>query len=193
MRQVLQILALRSELQRSDLMEMVWPGLDRAKARPNLRATLLHLRRLLEPDRPSGEASFHVRLRGERVWLQRSALISCDLWETQAALEAGQTAASAGRDQEALEAYRKALGLWQVESCADVRDNDGVADELRALDHAVQRAGSRAAERLLSQGRSDEAATIASELLVRDPFDERAHDVAVGAHLATDDLAGPGV
>lgn len=189
-RQIVQILAIRSEVQRGELIEMVWPGVDAGKARPNLRATLLHLRRVLEPDRQSREASFHVRLRGERVWLQRSGLLSCDLWDTQDALEVGQAAASAGRDQEALDAYGQALQLWQLDSCSDVRDIDGIAADLRALDHAVQRAGCWVAERLLSQGKHEQAAEVASGLLGRDPYDERAHDIVIGAYLAHDDLAG---
>ena len=189
-RQVMQILAVRSEVQRSELIEMVWPGIESSKARPNLRATLLHLRRALEPGRQSKEASFHVRLRGERLWLQRSGLLSCDVWETQEALDAGQAAASAGRDHEALEAYRRALALWQPGSCPDVRDIDSIAPELRALDLAVQRAGSWAAERLLSQGEHEQAAQLAGGLLERDRYDERAHDIVIGAHLVNDDLAG---
>ena len=95
-----------------------------------------------------------------------------------------------GRDHEALDAYQRALQLWQLDSCSDVRDVEGVGAELRALDHAVQRAGCWAAERLLSQGKPEGATDVTSGLLARDPYDERAHDIVIGAHLANGDLAG---
>src|SRR6202035_5439461 len=49
-RQLLSVLVLRPVLTRDQAIELLWPGLDPAKVARNLRVTLTHLRRLLEPD-----------------------------------------------------------------------------------------------------------------------------------------------
>ena len=60
-RQLLSALAIRPVLTRDQAIELLWPGLDPAKAARNMRVTLTHLRRLLEPDRSGGDASYHLR------------------------------------------------------------------------------------------------------------------------------------
>ena len=42
--------------------------------------TLTHLRRLLEPDRSGGDASYHVRTDGDTIRLLEAEFLSVDLW-----------------------------------------------------------------------------------------------------------------
>jgi len=42
--------------------------------------TLTHLRRLLEPDRSGGDASYHLRTDGDTIRLLASEFLSVDLW-----------------------------------------------------------------------------------------------------------------
>lgn len=187
-RQVIQLLLLRGEMQRSELLDLMWPDVEASKSRPNLRATLLHVRKALEPSRQSGEASFCVRLRGERVWIQRDPAFTSDLWDVMASVEAGKTAVDTGQDDAALAEYRVAFDLWSDLACADIRDIPGPDVELAAIDRSVVRAGCWVGERLLSRGEFDAAAGLAIELLQRDPYEERAHDVMIGACLGGGDL-----
>ncbi|HEY3978517.1 MAG TPA: hypothetical protein VGM79_14675 [Streptosporangiaceae bacterium] len=79
-RQLLSALALRPVLTRDQAIELLWPGLDPAKAARNMRVTLTHLRRLLEPDRSGGDASYRLRTEGDTIRLLPSDYLSVDLW-----------------------------------------------------------------------------------------------------------------
>src|SRR5207253_1707696 len=79
-RQLLSALAVRPVLTRDQANELLWPGLAPAKAARNMRVTLTHLRRLLEPDRSGGDASYHLRTDGDTIRLLESEFLSVDLW-----------------------------------------------------------------------------------------------------------------
>lgn len=191
-RQLLQLLVLDDELGRAALVDALWPELDERKGRANLRVTLMYLRNELEPDRRAGEAFFHLRQRGERVWLQRSDTIEVDAWQLDDSLSRGEAAQAAGRDDEAIEAFEQVVARWHPQAFADVRDLPLAARRVDELEQRIVRAACWMAERLLSRGRVDDTLRLAGALLDQHPLLERAHDVVVGAHLSTGDLDAAG-
>ena len=79
-RELLSLLALRGETTREAAAAVLWPDLDERRSSNNLRITLSHLRRLLDPARRPGEAPFFVRQRGEQLRLHPSGQLNVDLW-----------------------------------------------------------------------------------------------------------------
>ncbi len=65
-RALLSLLVIHGTLTRDLVTELLWPDHSAAAGARNLRVTLTYLRQLLEPERPSGEASFHLRADAER-------------------------------------------------------------------------------------------------------------------------------
>lgn len=186
--QTLALLALGDGWTRQGIQSALWPDLDSQRARGNLRSTLRHVRVTLEPARSSGEASFHLRQRGDRVWLQRSELLDIDVWSISRDLTLAEQYVEAGDLDEATALRAAAVGQWAATALAAVRDLDAAAAAVVELERRVTSAGCSAAERLLSQGRFAEGSELARRVLSWDPFSERAHDVSIGASLASGDL-----
>lgn len=69
--EVLTVLAMHGPRggRREQVIEAVWPGRDPEKGRTLLRTALSEIRRVLEPDRPAGEASRFVEANGDVVRL----------------------------------------------------------------------------------------------------------------------------
>ena len=105
----------------------LWPDLAPSKARNNLRITLSYVRKLLEPDRHSHEASFHVRRRDDDIHLNRSEFLEVDLWAMTDELDEGRAAERSGRLADAIPCYRRAVDLWDGEILTDLRACDAVA------------------------------------------------------------------
>ena len=73
-RTLLALLVVHGTLTRDAAIELLWPDHDAAGGARNLRVTLTYLRQLLEPERPAGEASFHLRADANAITLHRSGL-----------------------------------------------------------------------------------------------------------------------
>lgn len=190
-RQLLTLLIVRSDWTRSQLIDVLWPG-DETRARTNLRTTLSHARRSIEPGRVAGEASFSLRQRADRVWLQRSPHLTADLWEIEQLLDDADADEENGVIESALRGRHAALQMWAPRSLDAIVELGGVEGDIEARRRRVLAAGGWAAERLLAAGQTGEALRAAAQLLDIDPNSERAHDVAIGAHLAGGELAEAG-
>lgn len=186
--QTLALLVLSDEWTRQGIQTTLWPDLDEQRASSNLRSTLRHLRVTLEPSRTPGEATFHLRQRGDRIWLQRSDLLDIDVWSISRDLTLAEQYAEAGDQDQATTLRTAAVGQWNATALGTVRDLDAAAAAVAELELRVTSAGCSAAERLLSQGRFAEGSELARHVLSWDPFAERAHDVSIGASLAVGDL-----
>jgi DNA-binding SARP family transcriptional activator len=184
-RQLLSVLVLRPVLTRDQAIELLWPELDPAKAATNMRVTLTHLRRLLEPDRSVGEASYHLRTDGDRIRLLPSEFLSVDLWTLNTLDErAGQARADGDIDRTAA-LLADAVALWRGEPLPDLQyvcspDIEVEADQIRA----------RHVGHLLALGElrlvADDAAAsfaLAERALSLEPFDARGQRVALAAAL----------
>jgi LuxR family maltose regulon positive regulatory protein len=184
-RQLLGVLVLRPVLTRDQAIELLWPELDPAKAARNMRVTLTHLRRLLEPGRSGGEASYHLRTDGDMIRLLPSQFLSVDLWTLDALdKEAGQARADGDIDRTAA-LLTEAVALWRGDPLPDllpVRGTD-VLDE-------VEQVRTRHVTHLLALSElrlvADDAAgsfELAQRALSLEPFDARGHCLALAAAL----------
>ena len=107
------MLVVDGTVSRDRAIDALWPEHDMTAGSRNLRVTLTYLRRLLEPDRPAGEASFHVRADASTIRLVPSPTLRVDLWE-QRRLMAEATAARASGDVErSIEVLSTATALWR--------------------------------------------------------------------------------
>jgi DNA-binding SARP family transcriptional activator len=184
-RQLLTALVLRPLLNRDHAIELLWPGLDPVKAARNMRVTLTYLRRLLEPDRSGGDASYHLRTDGDMIRLLPSEFLSVDLW-THDALDkqAGQARADGDIDR-TVALLNDAVALWRGDPLPDlvqVRSPDVLAEadqvRIRHVGHLLALGELRLV--------ADDAAgsfTLAERALSLEPFDARGHRLALAAAL----------
>lgn len=184
-RQLLSVLVLRPVLAREAAIELLWPGLDPARAARNMRVTLTHLRRLLEPDRSGGDASFHLRTDAETIRLVPSESLAVDLWTFDALAERAEAARAEGDLGRAADLLEEAVGLWRGEPLPDLRN-------LRDCDAAtlVDRVCARQVRALLILGElrlvaddAAEALTLAERALSLEPFEARSHRLLLAAAL----------
>ena len=184
-RQLLSALSLRPVLTRDQATELLWPGLDPAKAARNLRVTLTHLRRLLEPDRSGGDASYHVRTDGDTIRLLQSEFLSVDLWTLDVLdKRAGQARADGDIDRAAA-LLTNAVALWRGDLLPDLHYVSSPDIEVE-----VNQVRIRHVSHLLALGElrlvADDAAesfALAERALSLEPFDARGHRVALAAAL----------
>ncbi|MFK7919865.1 MAG: BTAD domain-containing putative transcriptional regulator [Ilumatobacter sp.] len=188
-RQLIALLVLRKDWTRDTIMSALWPG-DDERGRGNLRATLSHARKLLEPDRRSGEASYHLRHRDDRVWLHRDEHLQVDLWKVEHQLSAARSAEQRGDVDEAIVLRRAALESTSIDLLTDLDDIDAVRDAIGHLRHRILSAGAWVGEQLLARGDIDAVDAVVEQLLETDPHLERAHALSIGARLAAGDLSG---
>ncbi|WP_112261673.1 hypothetical protein [Lentzea terrae] len=166
-RQLLGLLVLRPVLGREQAMDLLWPELDPASAARNLRVTMTHLRRLLEPDRAGGEASYCLRADGDTIRLVRGGMLAVDLWSFH---ELGDA-----------ELLSEAVALWRGEPLPDLAD---------LCEPEIARIRARHVHNLLALGElrlvtADpvEAWRFADCALALEPFEPRGHRLALAAAL----------
>jgi LuxR family transcriptional regulator, maltose regulon positive regulatory protein len=184
-RQLLSALALRPVLTRDQAIELLWPGLDPAKAARNMRVTLTHLRRLLEPDRSGGDASYHLRTDGDTIRLHRSPFLSADLWTLDVLDQRAVQARADGDIDRAAAVLTDAVALWRGDPLPDLRDVRG-PDVAVEVDHVrIRHVGHLLAlgELRLVADDAAESSALAERALSLEPFDARGHRVALAAAL----------
>jgi len=184
-RQLLSALTLRPVLTRDQAIELLWPGLDPAKAARNMRVTLTHLRRLLEPDRSGGDASYHLRTDGDTIRLLASEFLCVDLWTLDSLDKRAVQARADGDIDRTAALLADAAALWRGDPLPDlhhVRSPDITVEidqvRVRHVSHLLALAELRLV--------ADDAAasfTLAERALSLEPFDARGHRVALAAAL----------
>ena len=188
-RELLAVLAIHPTLGRERAMDLLWPDLDVTDAARNLRVTLTHLRRCLEPARARGEQGYHVRADGDHVRLVGSERLTVDVWELHHHLQAATAARTAGAVAEQIVHLERVLGLWRGDPLRDLeRVPELLADaqhlQLRLVDSALT-----LGELRLAEGDGLAAVSCAERALAADPYDERAARLLVAAHLLRGDRA----
>lgn len=188
-RELLCVLVLSGPLSRDRLTDLRWPGHHPERARHNLRVTLTHLRRLLESDRATGEASYRLRVDGDVVRLFPSAAMWVDLWEFRRLTTEAAAAARAGDTHRIGELLAAAVGLWRGEPLPDLRGVPELQTEIDALTLGHVEALLTLGELRLVEGAAAEAHNCAERALALHAYDERAHRLAVAAALQRRDHA----
>ena len=182
-RQLLAHLVLHGSTTRDAVADALWPDLDVEAASNNLRGTLSHLLRLLQPDRQGREPSYFVRQVDRSLVLTGVDRLRVDVWELEAHLDAAAAAERDGATRTALAAYREAVGLWRGPLGGDAPWG-WMEDRAEQLAHRVLTATGRAAELTLASGELDEAEDLAGRVLALDQWSERAYRVLASAQLA---------
>jgi DNA-binding SARP family transcriptional activator len=184
-RQLLSALAVRPVLTRDQAIELLWPEQDPAKAARNMRVTLTHLRRLLEPERSGGDASYHLRCDGDAIRLLPSAFLSVDLWTLDSLDKRAVQARADGDIDRTAALLADAVALWRGDPLPDL-------NYVRSPDIAVEidQVRIRHVGHLLALGElrlvADDAAAsfaLAERALALEPFDARGHRVALAAAI----------
>ncbi|MFC0068294.1 BTAD domain-containing putative transcriptional regulator, partial [Umezawaea endophytica] len=189
-RQLLGALVLTPVLTRDRALDLLWPGLDPASAARNLRVTLTHLRRLVEPGRSGGDATFHVRSDGDTIRLVGSAWLSVDLWTFDLLAVQVDQARAEGDVDRAKDLLGTAVGLWRGDPLPDLgtlADPDAGIEIDRVRAHHVRNLLDLGELRLVS-GEAAGAEHLAVRALAVDPYDARGHRLVLAAALKSRDL-----
>ena len=129
-RELLSVLVVERSVTRERAMDVLWPDFDADVVARNLRVTLTHLRRLLEPERPPGEAGFHLRVDSTTIQLFASPKLLVDLWEMTALRASAAAARTSGDIDRAIELYDAASTLLRGLLLVDVGRLAGFDDEI---------------------------------------------------------------
>jgi DNA-binding SARP family transcriptional activator len=184
-RQILCYLLIHSRTTRSGIMEALWPALDERSASANLRTNLGHLRRLLEPDRDQGEASWFVRSDQEMLLLCTDGL-ETDVARFDSLVAEGRRFEERGVPGSALASYLDAIDLYHGDYAAGL-DEPWLTYERIRLRSAFATAATRAGELLLARGEPEQALRHADVVTSHDELAENAHRLRVRSLLAIGD------
>jgi len=132
-------------LDRDQIIEMMWPGLDAETGRRDFKVALSTLRHVLEPNREPGAPSAYVVRDGSRYGLRPGA----DVWIDAQAFEDLVTKGDEAFDQDleaATDCYREAIAIYQDDYLRDCLYEDWCSAErerlltlyLRTADRVVQ-------------------------------------------------------
>ena len=194
-RTLIALLALIGPVRRERLVDLMWPDLDAAAGGRNLRVTLTRVRNVLEPDRRSGSASSALRFEHDTVALAAGPLVEVDLYEFRRDLAEADAADRRGDPVAVVATLEHACELWRGRPFADVDEATDLADELGVVRSALEDvrqlvvdAALRLGELLLVAGQFDEAVRWAERVIDESPYTERAHRLAIAAHLQRRDL-----
>jgi LuxR family maltose regulon positive regulatory protein len=182
-RQLLAALLLHRSMTREHIVDLLWPDFPVPDAHRNLRVTLTHLRRALEPGRGRGQAGFNLRMIGETVSLFDSDALPVDLWEFEELLDDAATAGARGDTCRQSSLLDAAVRLWHGPPLDDLRSIADLEPMLQRIKLRHFEALLRLGELRLVEGRWQDAQTCAARAVAEAPFDERAHRLALAAAL----------
>ncbi|MFI7361447.1 BTAD domain-containing putative transcriptional regulator [Streptomyces sp. NPDC050149] len=152
---------------REVVMEQLWPGVPMESALRNLRVTLHAARHALEPELAPRTPSSYVAAEGEMLFLTADR-VRVDVDEAE---ESARVALASG-DADALGAALASLGR---ELLPEDRYADWARERRRGVEALCEQLVRRLAERLLADGRTEDAVGVLREALDRSPADERLH------------------
>jgi DNA-binding SARP family transcriptional activator len=141
------------------------------------------VRRLLEPDRPPGEASFHLRADTSHISLFRSDHLVVDAWELERLVAEARRARAGSDVTTTVETLERATALWRGAPLVDLERFDELAGHTARLRQLHLGALLDLGELQLARGRAQEALANAERAVAIDPYDEQAHRLAVAAAL----------
>ncbi len=182
-RQLLVALLLHRSMSREHIIDLLWPDFEMPDAQRNLRVTLTHLRRALDPDRARGQAGYNLRIVGETVSLFDSAALQVDLWEFERLMDDADSALARSDTCRQATLLDHAVRLWRGPALDDLRSIADLEPMLQRIRLRYAEALHRLGELRLVEGRWQDAQDCAARSLAEAPFDERAHRLALAAAL----------
>jgi DNA-binding SARP family transcriptional activator len=186
-RELLGFLLLHRSTTRTAVTVALWPDLDDRAAANNLRVTLSHLLRVLEPERADGEAAYSLRVAGPDLRLVAGRALDVDLDAFDAHIAAAAEAERDGTLSIALERYAAAADLFEGELLADLPDVAWADIERERCRARFVAAAVRAGELLTAAGELDRAERLARRALEVDEWSEPAYAVLTSTALARGD------
>lgn len=189
-RTLLALLVLKGAMRRERICDLMWPDLEPAAAAQNLRVTLTHLRRLLEPDRPAGRSSWRIRGDANSIQLAGHPLVDTDLRQAQSLLAEAEQAQQRNDLTEVIVRLTRVVDLWRGDPLIDLSPIDELNGEVEHIHRSLVDACLRLGELQLVAGRFDEALRCAERGRIASPYSERAHRLAIACHLQGSDRSG---
>jgi DNA-binding SARP family transcriptional activator len=175
-RQLFQVLLTNRDapLDRDQIVEYLWPGLDPSTAQRNFKVTLNTLYQVLEPERrPSSESAYILReatvynlRQGADLWLDAEQFVQ--------AIQRGE-ALLESQPEQAVVLLQPALDLYQGEYLPDARYEAWSAVEREHLAVLFLRTADRLSEFYISTGRIEDGINLCQRILSFDNCWERAY------------------
>jgi DNA-binding SARP family transcriptional activator len=188
-RALLGLLVVRRSVRRSEAAATLWPDLDDAAALANLRVTLNHLLKLLEPGRDRNAPSFFVHQERDRLALQSDPALEVDVWEFETAIERALHAERMGTPAAVIDALVPAVERWRGPLLADL-DAEWLDFERLRLTTAFVRSALRVGELLAADHELDRSAAMAERAIAVDPWNEAAYRLLASLQVERGDRSG---
>jgi DNA-binding SARP family transcriptional activator len=186
-RTLLALLTVHGTVTRDAAIDCLWPDLDAPGGARNLRVTLTYLRQALEPDRPAGEAAFHLRADANTIRLHRSDHLVVDLWELRRLGAEADAARQRADTDSTIALLESATSWWRGDPLADLAAVGGQDHEIERIRLLQRDSLLQLAELQLVRGHAARALVDAERALALDPYAERAHRLAMAAALRLHD------
>jgi DNA-binding SARP family transcriptional activator len=186
-RTLLALLVVHGTLRRDVAIELLWPDHDMTGGARNLRVTLTYLRQLLEPERPTGEASFHLRVDAAAITLRSSDHLVVDLWELRRLKHDADLSRKRADFERTVSLLDAATAWWRGDPLTDLTSVVGQDHELEGVRLLQLDSLLELSELRLVRGQAAKALVNAEQALALDPYSERAHRLAIAAAIRAHD------
>ena len=173
-RELLSVLVVERTVTRDRVIDLLWPDLDPTRGRANLRVTLRHLQRVLEPARGQGSSPYFLRGDAQQLRLVSVPGLDVDSWQVDDLLVRSEAARRRGDSAGRIDHLRAAVRRWR--GGRPLSDLERLADLSHVARHVEARlvdAAVTLGELELVGGAVDAAATLADRVLGADPYAER--------------------
>ncbi|MBU1878014.1 MAG: tetratricopeptide repeat protein, partial [Chloroflexi bacterium] len=168
-------------LDREQIVELLWPGLEPESARRDFKVALSTLYRALEPDRRAGDQSAFVARSGSRYGWRPEADVWLDVDQLERLIAEGDGQFER-EPQAALEHYRQALALYQGEYLPERRYEEWCAPERDRLLALYLGAADRLAHALIDSQDWEGAIEVCQTILAHDDCWEQAYRLLMTAY-----------
>lgn len=182
-RQLFQLLLTRRQrlLERDQIVELLWPGLDGETAERDFKVALSTLYRVLEPALPARALSAYVLREGTLYGLRPGADLTLDAEQFEQAVRQGDRLARQG-DEGFIDRYRAALTLYGGDFLQDYPYDEWASEERERLLGLWLHAADRLAAALAERARWPEVIDVCQAILQRDECWEQAYRLLMLAH-----------
>jgi DNA-binding SARP family transcriptional activator len=182
-RQLFQLLLTRRKrlLERDQIVELLWPGLDAETAERDFKVALSTLYRVLEPALPARAPSAYVLREGTLYGLRPGADLLLDAEQFERLTTEGDRLAGKG-DETFIEHYRASLALYGGDFLQDYPYDEWASEERERLLGLWLHAADRLAGALAERGRWQETVDVCQAILQRDECWEQAYRLLMLAH-----------